>query len=265
MQCIICDAPMRYFFSKHIAYAGVGDVDYHRCPECGFTASATHFEMNQHDWEALNARFHADPVANGPDNPDNRPPPYVEQARMLDVLHRDGLVEGEPWLDWGAGEASLSRILAERHGLRLRNFDRFRRPPHDATSEAELRPGRYNLVVNSALFEHVRTRATLDEIHACVHPDHGVLAIHTLVRGEIPRDPDWMYLLPVHCAFHTNPSMQRLMEQWGYTCSVYNPAAKLWAMFRQPPDTVRAGAERVNARLGETYLHFKTGFMDYWP
>lgn len=79
-----------------------------------------------------------------------------------------------------------------------------------------------------------------------------------------PRNPDWMYLLPVHCAFHSNRSMQLLMTQWGYTCSVYNEHAKLWVLFRDESAAVQAKAAQVNRQLGWDYLRFKTGFMDYW-
>src|SRR5262249_36058367 len=102
MQCIICSGSMAYYFSKAIAYCGLGNVDYWRCSTCGFVASATHFDMPQGEWEQLNTRFHGDPVANGPDNPDNRPPPYAEQAEMLYLMHRHALLPGNPWLDWGA-------------------------------------------------------------------------------------------------------------------------------------------------------------------
>ena len=80
----------------------------------------------------------------------------------------------------------------------------------------------------------------------------------------VPRNPDWMYLLPVHCAFHSNRSMQLLMTQWGYTCSVYNEPAKLWVLFRDESAAVQAKAAQVNRQLGWDYLRFKTAFMDYW-
>ena len=110
----------------------------------------------------------------------------------------------------------------------------------------------------------MRSRDALNEIESYVSND-GHLAVHTLVRGQIPNDAEWMYLLPVHCAFYTNRSMQMLMEQWNYTCSVYNEHSKMWVMFRNPPHEVSEKVTELNSTLGFEYLHFKNGFMDYWP
>ena len=255
---------MSYFFSKFIDYFDLGTVDYWRCTECGFVASATHYEMSQEEWEQLNIRFHNDPLIMK-NNPDIHQPPYDEQAYMLSTMYNRGLLLGEPWLDWGAGQAEISRILADRYSLSLFNFDRFIKPPINALTEGSVHNGAYNLVLNSAVFEHIRSRDTLDEIELCVARNDGVLAIHTLVRGEIPSDPTWMYLLAVHCSFHTNRSMQILMDQWGYHCSVYNERSKLWAMFRTPEHSVLARVDKLNEWIGHKYLHFKVGFMDYWP
>ena len=86
--------------------------------------------------------------------------------------------------------------------------------------ESKLKKRSYGLVLNNAVFEHVTNRETLDNIESFVTPK-GCLAIHTLVPETIPKDSRWMYLLPVHCSFHTNKSMDILMKQWGYKCSVY--------------------------------------------
>jgi hypothetical protein len=104
----------------------------------------------------------------------------------------------------------------------------------------------------------------LDEIESYVG-EGGCLGIHTLVRGEIPADPDWMYLLPVHCAFFTNKSMDMLMRQWGYTCSAYNEHAKMWAWFKTEPKLIGEKVAELNQSIGWEYLHFKAGFMDFWP
>ena len=121
----------------------------------------------------------------------------------------------------------------------------------------------YDLVLNTAVFEHVRSRATLDEIESYVAPK-GLLAIHTLVSELVPKDPNWMYLLPVHCAFHTNNGMQVLMDDWRYPCSVYNELAKMWVWFRWPTPVVKKKVEKLNSMLGWEFLKYKPGFMDYW-
>jgi hypothetical protein len=263
MRCIICDGPTSYYFSKQFGQYGLGNVDYHRCAHCGFVASKTHFDMSDDEWTSLNAAFHSDSNARE-DNPYNRNQRYFNQALMLHLMVRAGMLPTRTWLDWGSGVGSVSNQLDRHFSLELLNFDRYVTPPLRAVCEDALVRRSYRLVVNTAVFEHVRSRATLDEIESYVAPD-GHLAVHTLVRGEIPADPDWMYLLPVHCAFHTNRSMDLLMQQWGYTCSVYNEHSKMWVMFRSAPDQVQLRTHALNDLLGWEYLHFKHGFMDYWP
>lgn len=262
MECIICGSPMAYYFSKTFADFGLDVVDYWRCGGCGFCASKTHFEMPDAEWARLNDAFHARSHASE-DNPYNRNQRYFNQAVMLSAMTRHGLVGRGPWLDWGCGVGALSTVLDRYFDLRLSTYDKYYAPSANRIAAADLAPRRFDLVVNTAVFEHVRDRATLDEMEAYVAPS-GVFAVHTLVPETVPRDPDWMYLLPVHCAFHTNRSMDRLMRDWGYQCSVYNEHAKLWVMFREAPGAVRARVDELNASLGWRYLHFKEGFMDFW-
>jgi hypothetical protein len=100
-------------------------------------------------------------------------------------------------------------------------------------------------------------------VDALVSKD-GVLGIHTLVCEEVPRDPDWFYLLPVHCTFHTNRSMEILFRQWGYRCSVYSASAQLWFWFKNGPGEVEAAVRRANRRANAPSYVFKLGFVDYW-
>lgn len=263
MKCIICGSSMAYFFSKRFDQYGLTVVDYWRCDSCGFTASKTHFEMSEGDWGRLNLEFHNDNNRRR-DNPYNRNQRYFHQAQMLYLMKRHQILSQSSWLDWGCGEGRLSVQLAKNFDIAMFCFDRYITPVINPVSEKEIEVRGHGLVVNTAVFEHVRNRSTLNEIESYVS-DHGCLAVHTLVRGDIPKDPEWMYLLPVHCAFHTNRSMQILMDQWGYRCSVYNEHAKLWVMFRNPPETIKAVVSSLNALMGWDYLHFKDGFMDYWP
>jgi len=262
MNCIICQSKMNFFFSKKFDRHGLDEVDYWKCEHCGFCASKTHFEMSDDEWAALNNDFHSESHYRG-DNPYNRNQRYFNQAQMLSLMKRAGLVGEGLWLDWGCGVGAVSKLLDQYFGNTLLTYDKYFAPEIHALDATRLVPRGYDLVVNTAVFEHVRDRATLDEIESYVGPT-GCFAIHTLVPEAVPKDPDWMYLLPVHCAFHTNRSMQILMDQWGYTCSVYNEHAKLWVLFRAAADAVEPGVAHVDASLGWDYLRFKRGFMDYW-
>jgi len=263
MKCIICSGRMSHHFTKHFDVYSLRDVHYVRCGSCGFSASETHFRMSPTEWERLNNAFHEGNNARD-DNPWNRNQRYFNQSVMLYLLSRNGVIPSGNWLDWGSGTGSLSLQLHEHFGLRLANFDKYIEPGLFLLRQSELVERGYTLVTNTAVFEHVRDRKTLDEIESYVSPD-GCLGVHTLVRGEIPADPDWMYLLPVHCAFHTNRSMNMLMCQWGYKCSIYNEHAKMWLMFKRSAREVESEVARLNKLVGWDYLHFKAGFMDYWP
>lgn len=263
MKCIICDGGMNPHFTKRFNAYGLDDVEYVKCASCGFSASRTHFAMSEKEWEELNEAFHVDSFARV-DNPYNRNQRYFNQALMLHLLVRNGLVAGGEWLDWGSGSGSLSLQLDRNFGIRLNNFDQYMAPELFPVEQENLLPRGYQAVISTAVFEHVRSRETLDEIESYVSPG-GCLCIHTLVRGDIPADPEWMYLLPVHCAFHTNKSMGLLMQQWGYTCSAYNEHAKMWVLFKEDPATIADKVSGLNRTMGWEYLHFKHGFMDFWP
>ena len=166
-------------------------------------------------------------------------------------------------MDWASGIGAVSILGKKLFDLDISNYDKYIEPHFNPVGEDHLKKRSFDLVINCALFEHVSTRKTLDEIESLVAPE-GAFAIHTLVPNRVPKDPEWMYLLPVHCSFHTNASMQLLMDQWGYTCSVYNEHAKLWVLFKRPVEAIKPKVDRVNKLLGWDYLKFKNGFMDYW-
>jgi len=253
---------MDFYFSKQFDSYNLRTVDYWKCRECGFVASKTHFDMKDSDWQELNVRFHED-NNDRQDNPYNRNQRYFYQASMFYLTSRYGILPTGEYLDWGSGPGDLSDRLNTLFDIKMNNFDKYIEPVLHSLTESDLVKRGYALVANTGVFEHVRSRETLDEIESYVLPE-GCLAVHTLVREAIPQDPNWMYLLPVHCAFHTNSSMQHLMLEWGYTCCTYNEFAKMWCMFRTAPDEVEAKVSLLNTKLGWEYLHFKAGFMDFW-
>lgn len=254
---------MSYFFTKTFDAFALRDVDYWKCPNCGFCASKTHFDMTNEEWGSLNDAFHSESHFRE-NNPYNRNQRYFNQALMLYLMSKQGIIKNNNrWLDWGCGIGSVARLLNDYFDIELMTYDKYFSPQINSISEDMLLQRDFDLVVNTAVFEHVRNRNTLDEIESYVSTG-GCFAIHVLVPEEIPKDPNWMYLLPVHCAFHTNRSMQILMEQWGYNCSVYNENSKLWVLFHEDINNVKAKVDTLNSSLGWEYLHFKNGFMDYW-
>jgi hypothetical protein len=218
--------------------------------------------MDESKWEELNRTFH-----NDFENPDvlnsANSPPYLIQATMLNVLLKNKIITLDSCLDWGSGYGRFSGILEKYFDINISNYDRYMLPQRNAVSDKEIARRRFSVVLNSAVFEHVTHRCYLDDINSLVSDD-GCLIFHTVVCEKIPRDPNWFYLLPVHCAFHTNRSMNILMEQWGYSFSMYCPASKMWSLFKKKPENVEAIVESINTEFQADFLYYKSGFVDYW-
>lgn len=254
---------MEYFFSKNFNDFELGKVDYFKCSFCGFSASKNHFEMSSDDWEKLNNDFHSiSHYAEG--NANNRNQRYFNQALMISLMHTQKIIPKGSWLDWGCGVGAVSKLLNDYFNIQLGTYDKYFKPEINEIDNSLIKERSFDFVLNTCVFEHVRDRETLDEIESFVKKGSGCFAVHTLVPEQIPQDANWMYLLPVHCAFHTNHSMGILMKQWGYQCSVYNENSKLWVFFQEEPNLVHEKVKILNKKIGWNYLHFKPGFMDYW-
>ncbi len=83
----------------------------------------------------------------------------------------------------------------------------------------------------------------------------------TSVVEEVPQDPDWHYLLPVHCTMWTNKAMQILYEQQKFRGCAYNLEARTWLMFRNRDDYEKLKAVEKNLS-GSWFL--SDNFVDYW-
>lgn len=174
-------------------------------------------------------------------------------------------------IDYAGGIGSLARILQNYYNITLPVFEKYMNEfMADGkvcyVDEANL--AKYDVVCNSAMFEHITKREHLEHINSLVKED-GMLIVHTVIRQNIPRNPNWFYVNPVHCAFHTNDSMQILMEQWGYTQSLYSPIAKSWVLFKKNNKhcingSIKDFAMKINKELQMCYFYHKDGFVDYW-
>lgn len=266
MECIVCRNQMNYDFSKYFNQHSLGNVDYWRCVSCGFVASKTHFDLSDEGWGKINREFHAS--FQGTDYcPDDRQ--WVlrlnKQAEVIADLTKLGILPADlPWVDFGCGDGKLSDMLYEKYKLKLLKFDRFMKG-EGYISEDNLKHTRFGFAITTSVFEHLRDRKHLDEIASLV-ADNGVMGIHTLVAEEVPHTPDWFYLLPVHCAFYTNKSMQILFDQWGYSASIYHVDSRLWFWFKETNDRLEEIIVSLNSQPGRDnfFYHYKRGFMDYW-
>ena len=174
-------------------------------------------------------------------------------------------------IDYAGGIGSLARVLKDYYDIFL--------PVYEEYMDGLINDGRvcyikkqdlktYEVVLNSAMLEHITRREHLEHINSLVKED-GVLILHTVVRQNIPKDPNWFYISPVHCAFHTNDSMQILMDDWGYTHSLYSPISKSWVWFKKGHKYANDAAlesfsEKINKELQMKYFFYSRGFMGYW-
>lgn len=262
MNCLICGARTEFHFAKTFDCYALGTVDYRRCTHCGFVLSQTHAELSPEEWSRLNVEYHAADQGSET-NPDDLKwlARLGKQTAMLERAARIGLLDaGGRWLDYACGDGKLSDLLHDR-GLTLLKYDRYMPAKADYLDDSDLAAGRFDLVLTTSVFEHLTRREHFDAIERLIAPQ-GVMGLHTLVREEIPPDPTWFYLLPVHCAFHTNRSMQLLFRQWGYACSVYDLESTLWLWFKEDAATIRQRLDRAGDE-GRAFI-FKEDFVDYW-
>ena len=267
--CIICESETAYFFTKSgfkspydSFSAFLGPVDYHKCPNCGFTFSKTLYELEGGKWETLNHNFHH--YIENNNNLISNQPPYLQQALMLSVLQRNQLIDLSSAIDYGSGQGTLSSALSKYFSQKLKQYEPFEKKENLSHLYIDNpNSGEFGVVITSALFEHLMTRESFDKINRLVSSD-GCLVIHTVICENIPKDPSWFYLeVPVHCSFHTNKSMDILMKDWGYNCSIYCPTAKSWVLFKNA-NNIQSTIDSINNEFQNPYFHFKNGFVDYW-
>lgn len=272
-SCIICGDKTEFFFSKvydsypNSPFKDKITIRYHKCSNCGFVISKTHQEMSPDEWSNLNSSWHH--YFESEDNTTiANQPPYAEQALSLCLLGTNNILDTSNVLDYAAGYGTLANLLEKYFNIKIAIFDKYvknEKLNHKYLGEDNLNP--HNLVINSAMFEHILSRDSLNEVNNLVTND-GVLMLHTVICENVPPNPNWFYLEPiVHTSFHTNKSMEILMKQWGYSASIYAPQAKSWFLFKDNYAGIANLEERINNindELKTQYFHYKSGFVDYW-
>lgn len=242
------------------------DVEYWKCINCGFVISKTHLELPEDSWHQLNITYHKT-YQNSNHNPDD--PRWIDrlhsQAKVIDDAARIGLLlDSGRWLDYACGNGQLSSILNTTYRRVLFNYDKYMPDKNGFLVQSDITPRSFDFVITTSVFEHFTQRSHYDLVESLVAPT-GVMGIHTLVCENIPQDPNWFYLLPVHCAFHTNKSMSILFNQWGYSESIYNVESRLWLFFKSSPRDIKRILVDANQRLNAPqYIYNENGFVDYW-
>jgi hypothetical protein len=261
MNCYICKAPTRHYFRKQFDCFGLDSVSYRRCAACGTVYAETLLQLPEVKWRNVCEAYHGNYRGSG-DNPDdpNWRIRLERQAEVLLKLAENGLLStNKLWLDYGCGEGELAEML--RTSIKqIACYDRYWRDP-GYLQDSDLLPGHFSTVISTSTLEHLRSRSSIDAIATLAAKD-GSLCLHTLVRGEIPCDPNWFYLLPVHTIFYTNRAMELLFEQWDFLSSLYVVDARLWVWFRKPLNHLLKEKPDLTSLPG---WHVTEGFLAYWP
>jgi hypothetical protein len=253
-DCLICNsADTRKYFSKDFeGKYQLSQVEYWRCGNCGFVFSKTHYDMSKKEWEDLNIEYHSSYHGsnNCPDDLNWVERLKTQAATITELARLKALPISLPWVDWGCGDGKLANLL-NKNQLPTLKYERYEKCGTDYLNDLELYSRKYSAVINTSVFEHVREREILESINNLV-ADDGVLILHTFVAEEIPGDPKWFYLLPVHCSFFTNKSMQTLFEIWGYKVSIYHVPSRMWFWFKKNGNFIKKLFEQnqINKDMG---------------
>lgn len=258
MKCFVCGGDMSPFMKKSFALKYLDTCEYVRCENCGLVVAKTLYEMPRAQWEALNHECHAayqhtDALAIDPR--------WLErlhaQAEILARLINIGVLEKSARaVDYGAGDGKLSDYLAEKISApRLLKFDAYMGDENYLPPE-NLTPATFDFVITCSVFEHLLGADDVEKIFALLKDD-GIAALHTLVCEEIPRDPNWFYLQPVHATFWTNAAMKKTFRRYGFKGCAYHVESRLWLMFRDEQKFLRLKNSAAD-------FVFADDFIDYW-
>lgn len=251
LGCLVCRGTLAPYLTKDFGGAwDLGNVEYWRCSECGMVVSMTHREMRPARWLELNRRYHTSFFEDSAGDDPRRLVRLECQAATIAQLAEAGVLpRTRPWVDHGCGDGRLVEMLGER-GLPVLKYDRFMPAQGRCLNDAELAATKYDLVISTSVFEHLRSDRAIEEIIGLV-ASTGVLALHTWVGETVPQDPNWFYWLPVHCVFYTNQAMRVLFERWGFRASLYHVESRMWLWFKRDVGPIDG-------------YHYKEGFADYW-
>lgn len=265
MKCIVCSGSMSFYFSKKFNQFNLGEAQYWKCGQCGFVAAKTIYELGKSEWKRINEKFHSQyHFRNECFFDKNWISRLKKQASIIAILKKQGiLLQEKPWLDYGCGDGKLSSLL-DKQGICLLKYDEYKgKHTAKSLSRRELKKSSFDMVISTSVYEHVRSIKPLEEMQELVGKN-GCLAIHTLVREDIPADSQWFYLLPVHCSLFTNKSMKVLFDRWGFEYSIYHIPSRLWFWFKKKPKNVEKIISDLNKKTGDLDFFGKKGFMDFW-
>lgn len=260
MKCFICDQEMTKYFVKKWQEGMVGE--FVRCPNCGMVINKTMYEMPIQEWMKENKELHSEYQGT---NEMKYDPKWLDRITMqgeailqlysLDIFPLTGRC-----IDYGCGDGKLADLVNRKQQLILK-YDKYMGQGKEGYLEdKEVKASGFDVVICCSVLEHLIGKAEVQKVFDLIS-NEGVLCLHTLVCEEVPKDPDWFYLLTVHCTIWTNRAMEILYRNNGFIGCAYNLEAQMWFMFRNKEQFQRL--QNVKHKLIGTWF-FSDGFVDYW-
>lgn len=195
--------------------------------------------MNESDWEKLNKSYHSYLLTDQNQDDPNWEIRIKKQIEFItSTLH---LTNHNTILDFAAGKGLFSKALPN-----IKNYD----PYYDDPSYVRtLQP--FDCIINTSYLEHI---TKYEHIESLLQNVSSCLYMHTFCSESIPKDPSWFYLLPVHCSFYTERSINILFERFGFVDSIYNYDARMWGLYKHSIES---------SKLDSKHKFKKNGFIGF--
>lgn len=271
MNCFVCGSEMGDYLRKTISPEPF-ERNYVRCKNCALVLCQTLYEMSDSEWQKMNEGHKEYQGSDkNPVDPNWLSRLHCQAKLFAELAAHDVWKPEMRFVDYGCGDGKLSNYVQNELTVRgkktavsqkLLKYDKYMHPEGDSDylRDEDMQPGSFDMVVSCSVFEHLLGRPDVDEIIGLLN-DKGTLCMHTLVCEEVPRDPDWFYLLGGHCTLWTNKSMGLLFEQYGFAGCAYHVEGRMWFFFkdRQRFEELKSKAPSIP---GEWV--FSDKFVDYW-
>lgn len=273
MNCFLCNEKMVPYFCQSLYGYKRSFV---RCPVCGLVIDETTYEMDEEEWSEKNRNFHTSYQGTEENMVD---PDWINRLKkrssLFVQLFQTGAFPLESRaVDYGCGDGKLSAFFLQQY-MKLDNFDGRRQVlpkigkydkymsqsgDTDYFSSRDVCKKGFDIVITCSVFEHLLGKKDVDEILGLLS-DKGIFCLHTLVCEEVPEDPEWYYLLPVHCTIWTNKAMSKLYTAYGFRGCAYNVEARMWLMYKDV-DMFKGLKEKSGYIDGSWF--FSEDFVDFW-
>lgn len=273
MKCFLCNANMNPYFIKNDIKRSRHFV---KCEKCGLVIDLTAYELDPLIRAEENVEFHVSYQGTDVNIVD---PEWINRLEIQSIIFAQLFYEGIfpvdlNIVDYGCGDGKLSDYFIDQYrkfsggrnekGLlpNIKKYDKFMNLDgnKDYLSSEEMKRNAFDAVVTCSVFEHLLGGNDVEEIMGLLN-ENGIFCLHTLVCEEVPKDPNWYYLLPVHYTFWTNKAMEILYEKNGFKGCAYNVEGRMWLMYRNKEMFLKLKTNYKN--INGTWI-FSDHFVDYW-